>query len=162
MKRVGIYATLSFAAAMALTGATASQASAENRDYPGYPAEVTIVFNNGYYGNVFNTQGGTNNTQGGTQGGIGNTQGGTQSGKGNTQGGVQGAGNGNTQGGTQGGTDNTQTQGGTQGGTNNTQTQGGTQSGTNNTQGGITQGTKDAAKKITTRTFKLIDDGLNG
>ncbi|MYZ11769.1 hypothetical protein GT028_31080 [Streptomyces sp. SID2999] len=147
MKRVGIYATLSFAAAMALTGVTASQASAENRDYPGYPAEVTIVFNNGYYGNVFNTQGGTGNTQGGVQGGIGNTQGGTQSGTGNTQGGVQGAGNGNTQGGTQGGTDNTQ---------------GGTQSGIGNTQGGITQGTEDAAKKITTRTFELISEGLNG
>ncbi|MFD8672723.1 hypothetical protein ACFV1A_06520 [Streptomyces seoulensis] len=147
MKRVGIYATLSFAAAVALTGATASQASADNRTYPGYPAEVTVVFNHGYYGNVFNTQGGTNNTQGGTQGGIGNTQGGTQSGEGNTQGGVQGAGNGNTQGGTQGGTDNTQ---------------GGTQSGTNNNQGGITQGTKDAEKKITARTFELINDGLDG
>ncbi|MFF9376067.1 hypothetical protein ACF1BB_16120 [Streptomyces griseoluteus] len=147
MKRVGIYATLSFAAAVALTGATASQASADNRTYPGYPAEVTVVFNNGYYGNVFNTQGGTNNTQGGTQGGIGNTQGGTLSGKGNTQGGVQGAGNGNTQGGTQGGTANTQ---------------GGTQSGTNNNQGGITQGAEDAAKKISTRTFELINDGLNG
>ncbi|RZU30148.1 hypothetical protein EV284_5105 [Streptomyces sp. BK022] len=146
MKRVGIYATLSFAAAMALTGATASQASAENRNYPGYPAEVTIVFNHGYYGNVFNTQGGTGNTQGGTQGGIGNTQGGTQSGKGNTQGSTQ-SGTGNTQGGTQGGTDNTQ---------------GGTQSGIANTQGGITQGTEDAAKKIATRTFTLINDGLNG
>ncbi|MEU9920535.1 hypothetical protein AB0H51_04285 [Streptomyces griseoluteus] len=144
MKRVGIYATLSFAAAMALTGATASQASADNRNHPGYP--VTVVFNNGYYGNVFNTQDGTGNTQGGTQGGIGNTQGGTLIGKGSTQGGVQGAGNGNTQGGTQSGTDNNQ---------------GGTQSGTNNNQGGITQGAEDAAKKISTRTFELIDDGLN-
>ncbi|MFF7385538.1 hypothetical protein [Streptomyces griseoluteus] len=146
MKRVGIYATLSFAAAMALTGATASQASAQNHTYPGYPAEVTIVFNHGYYGNVFNSQSGSGNTQGGTQGGIGNTQGGTQSGKGNTQGSTQ-SGTGNTQGGTQGGTDNTQ---------------GGTQSGTGNTQGGITQGTEDAAKKIATRTFTLINAGLNG
>ncbi|GHF05621.1 hypothetical protein E5082_13400 [Streptomyces griseoluteus] len=147
MKRVGIYASLSCAAAMALTGATASQASAENRHYAGYPAEVTVVFNHGYYGNVFNTQGGKGNTQGGVQGGTGNTQGGTLIGKGNTQGGVQGAGNGNTQGGTQGGTDNIQ---------------GGTQSGTNNNQGGITQGAEDAAKKISSRTFELINDGLNG
>jgi hypothetical protein len=146
VKRVGIYATLSFAAAMALTGATAGQASAENRIDPGSPAGVTIVFNNGYYGNVFNTQGGTGNTQGVTQGGASNSQ---------TQGGTQ-SGTNNTQGGTQGGTNNTQ--GGTQSGTKNTQ--GGTQSGTNNIQGAITQGAEDATKRITTRTLKLISDGL--
>ncbi|MGW2213220.1 hypothetical protein [Streptomyces sp. NPDC001781] len=149
MKRVGIYASLSFAAAVALTGATASQASADNRNIPG-TSPVTIVFNNGYYGNVFNTQGGTGNTQGGTQGGIGNTQGGTQSGTGNTQGGTQ-SGTKNTQGGTQSGIGNTQ--GGTQSGTGNTQ---------GGTQGGIAQGAEDAAKRITARTLELISDGLTG
>ncbi|MFF2130070.1 hypothetical protein ACFVW1_32775 [Streptomyces olivochromogenes] len=104
VKRFGIYATLPFVAAVALTGATAGQASAELRNDPETPAGVTVVFNNGgSYGNVFNeVNGNSNNTQ------IGNTQGGTQGGTGNTQGGT-----GNTQGGTQSGTGNTQ--GGTQG-----------------------------------------------
>ncbi|MFF7967383.1 hypothetical protein ACFZC3_18795 [Streptomyces sp. NPDC007903] len=144
MKRVGIYASLSFAAAMALTGATAGQASAENRIDPGSSAGVTIVFNNGYYGNIFNTQSGTKNTQGGVQSGTNNTQGGTQSGTKNTQGGTQGGTN-NTQGGTQSGTDNIQ---------------GGTQSGTDNTQGAITRGAEEATKRITTRTLTLISAGL--
>ncbi|MEU6476545.1 hypothetical protein ABZ858_06565 [Streptomyces sp. NPDC047017] len=137
MHRIGVYTTLSFAAAVALTGAVAGQASADSGNDPEYRIGSTIIFNNGD-GNTTNTQIG--NAQGVTQGGgIGNTQGGTQSGTGNVQGGTQG-GAGNTQGGTQGGTKNTQ--GGTQSGTDNTQ--GGTQSGTGNTQGG-TQGSQLAA-----------------
>jgi hypothetical protein len=108
---LGIYATLSFATAMALAGATAGPVSAETRLAPEPP--------------VVNIQIG-NTTRGGTQIGTGNIQGGTQNGTGNTQGGTQGGGTGNTQGGTQGGTGNTQ--GGTQGsGSGNTQ--GGTQGG---------------------------------
>ncbi|MFJ9822327.1 hypothetical protein ACIRU3_45345 [Streptomyces sp. NPDC101151] len=181
MKRVGIYATLSFAAAVALTGATAGQASAELRTDPVSPVGITVIFNSGYYGNIFNKGDGNSNNvqigngQGGTQGGTGNTQGGTgntqaatQGGTGNTQGGTQGGTNNTeTQGGTQGGTRNTETQGGAQSGTNNTQgatqsgtrnNQGGTQSGTNNTQGATTQTPEDATKGLTTSTLKLVTD----
>ncbi|WP_330459504.1 hypothetical protein OIB37_23125 [Streptomyces sp. NBC_00820] len=102
MRRFGIYATLSCAAVIAMSGATAGQALAVTRTAP-EPPLINIQFDN---------------TKGGTQiGGKNNTQGGTQgAGAGNVQGGTQGAGSGNTQGGTQGGTNNVQ--GGTQGATN--------------------------------------------
>lgn len=99
MRRLGIYATMSFAAAMALAGATAGPVSAETRLTP-EPPVVNIQIGNTTQGG---TQIGTGNIQGGTQNGTGNTQGGTQGGSGNTQGGTQGSGSGNTQGGTQGG-----------------------------------------------------------
>ncbi|MET7290029.1 hypothetical protein [Streptomyces sp. NPDC005573] len=98
MRRSGIRATLSIAAALTIAGVTAGPAFAAPE-----PPLINIQFDN---------------TKGGTQiGGKNNTQGGTQgAGAGNVQGGTQGAGKGNTQGGTQGGTNNTQ--GGTQGAVN--------------------------------------------
>ncbi|MEU6420326.1 hypothetical protein [Streptomyces spiralis] len=176
MKRFGVYATLPFVAAVAMTGATAGQASAGDNTGSDSPSGPVIVVNN-YYGtifskgdgNIFNRgDGNTNSVQlGNTQSGTGNTLGGTQGGTNNTQGGTQGGGTGNTQGGTTGGTGNTQ--GGTQSGTHNTQ--GGTQSGTDNTQGG-TQGTTgdDTATGIGTGpalspaavTFPAVDAAMLG